>query len=385
MLDRARTAADATALFLKLRRGFVWVFALLGVGGHAVRALADARRWRRAWIRILRHRGQHSAHLSPSPPWRPASARCTAPCSTPTAASRPRPSTRRRSTSSPSSARCLWTVLGVYAFAIGYTVGAWAQLAIVYFAARGGAPEPGAAEPAAMRWREILAKPAVLRGLRRRPGAEHHLHPRLRHPGGTGNGGRPGLLHARRRRAAGAPGEPISNSLLPEIARLRSLLRTREAFRLIDRTSRWRRWLAVSGCAFALAFRKPAIALLFQRGSFTAESTRLVAAVFLGLGPSLIGWSLMELTSRSLFALDRRRLPVIAGAIPLAVNVWCASCSRSSPRSAPLPASRISPIWSSTTSPAAGWWNRSPSSSISIPSATMAPSTRLAPSTSPRS
>ena len=33
-------------------------------------------------------------------------------------------------------ALCLWKFLGVYAFAIGYTAGAWAQLAIVYFAAR---------------------------------------------------------------------------------------------------------------------------------------------------------------------------------------------------------------------------------------------------------
>jgi peptidoglycan biosynthesis protein MviN/MurJ (putative lipid II flippase) len=30
----------------------------------------------------------------------------------------------------------LWRVLGVYGFAIGYAAGAWAQLSIVYFAAR---------------------------------------------------------------------------------------------------------------------------------------------------------------------------------------------------------------------------------------------------------
>src|ERR1019366_9397560 len=34
----------------------------------------------------------------------------------------------------------LWRVLGVYAFAVGYTAGAWAQLAIVWFAARSGLP-----------------------------------------------------------------------------------------------------------------------------------------------------------------------------------------------------------------------------------------------------
>ncbi len=79
--------------------------------------------------------------------------------------------------------------------------------------------------------------------------------------------------------------------------------------------------VAVAGCGFALLFRQPAIALLFQRGSFTAESTDLVASAFLGLGPSLIGWSLMEVLSRSLFALDRKWPPVIASVIPVMVNI----------------------------------------------------------------
>jgi putative peptidoglycan lipid II flippase len=77
----------------------------------------------------------------------------------------------------------------------------------------------------------------------------------------------------------------------------------------------------VAGCGFAIVFREPAIALIFQRGNFTAESTKLVAAVFLGLGPSLVGWSLIEITSRSLFALDRPWPPVIAALIPPLFNV----------------------------------------------------------------
>jgi len=114
---------------------------------------------------------------------------------------------------------------------------------------------------------------------------------------------------------------PISNSLLPEIARLRSLFRLREAFRLIDRTMALTALAAVAGCTFAIVFRRPAIALFFQHGNFTADSTTLVSAVFLGLGPSLVGWSLMEIGSRSLFALNRPWLPVIAAVIPVLLNV----------------------------------------------------------------
>jgi putative peptidoglycan lipid II flippase len=79
--------------------------------------------------------------------------------------------------------------------------------------------------------------------------------------------------------------------------------------------------VAVGGCGFALVFRQPAIRVFFQRGSFTAESTLLVSAVFLGLGPSLLGWSLMEISARSLFALERPWPPVIAALVPLLVNV----------------------------------------------------------------
>jgi putative peptidoglycan lipid II flippase len=108
---------------------------------------------------------------------------------------------------------------------------------------------------------------------------------------------------------------------LPEIARLRSASRGRDALRLIGRTVGLAALVAVAGCAFALTFRVPAIRLLFERGSFTPQSTRMVAAVFLGLGPSLIGWSLIEITARSLFALSRPWPPVIAATIPLLVNV----------------------------------------------------------------
>jgi putative peptidoglycan lipid II flippase len=218
-----------------------------------------------------------------------------------------------------SGALILWKALGVYAFTIGYSVGAWAQLGIVYFAARSGLDAKGAESP--VRWREIVARPAFFMiyagGLAlnitfTRAWATH-----------TGPGMAAALDYCMR--GVSVPlailVNPITNSLLPEIARLRSLSRMRDALRLVDRTLGLAALLAVGGCGFALLFRQEAIALLFQRGSFTAESTRVVSAVFLGLGPSMIGWSLLEVGSRSLFALDRPWPPVIAAAIPVLLNV----------------------------------------------------------------
>ena len=216
------------------------------------------------------------------------------------------------------AALSLWRAVGVYAFAIGYAAGACVQLAVVHYAARNSLQRE---EPLDVRWREVLAKPAFFMVY----AAGIGLNITFTRAYATHVG--PGMAAALEycMRGVGVPlallVNPMANSLLPEIARLKSALRLREAFRLIDRTMALAGLIAVTGCSFALLLRTPAIALLFQRGSFTTESTRLVAAVFLGLGPTLIGWSLLEITSRSLFALDRPWPPVLAAFIPVLVNV----------------------------------------------------------------
>ncbi|HKE29955.1 MAG TPA: lipid II flippase MurJ [Bryobacteraceae bacterium] len=219
------------------------------------------------------------------------------------------------------SALALWKVLGIYGFAIGYTTGAFAQLAVVYFATRRDLVGQASAPDHPFTIREILAKPAFFVVYATGLG----LNMTFSRAWATHAG--PGMAAAFDYclRGVSVPlallVNPISNSLLPEIARLRALFRWREAFRLIDRTIALTALVAVGGCAFALLFRQPAIAIMFQRGEFHRESTLLVSAVFLGLGPSLIGWSLMEISARSLFALDRPWPPVIAALVPVSVNV----------------------------------------------------------------
>lgn len=114
---------------------------------------------------------------------------------------------------------------------------------------------------------------------------------------------------------------PVANSLLPEIARLRGAGKLREAYRLLDSSIGMMAIAAVAACAAGVALRTPVISILFERGSFTAESTLLVSGVFLGFAPGIIGWALLDLIARCLFALDRPRLPIFAALIPLAVNL----------------------------------------------------------------
>jgi putative peptidoglycan lipid II flippase len=213
-----------------------------------------------------------------------------------------------------------WKVLGVYGFAIGYSIGAWVQFAVVYFSARAGLDVRNL-PMCELHWRTIMARPGsiliystilALNITFTRAYATH-----------AGPGMAAALDYCLR--GVTVPMallvSPVSNALLPEIARLRSQARLREAWRLIDKTLALAALAVVVGCAIALVLRTPVIAIMFQRGSFTAESTRLVSAVFLGLGPSLIGWTLLELTSRSLFALDRPWLPTLTVAVPVLVNV----------------------------------------------------------------
>lgn len=214
----------------------------------------------------------------------------------------------------------LWRTAGVYGFAIGYAVGAWMQLGIVYFAARSSLHRDRAPEPD-VHWRALLEKPGsfllyagliALNVIVTRAYATH-----------AGTGMAAALDYSMRCLTVPLAYliTPVSNSLLPEIARLRSRFQFRQAFRLMDKTIALVALVAVAGCAVGVALRQPLISLLFERGSFTAQSTRLVSAVFLGFAPSLIGWSLLELTSRSLFALDRPRLPLRAAAIPVIFNL----------------------------------------------------------------
>jgi putative peptidoglycan lipid II flippase len=316
----ARAGAERAALLIKLRRAFLWVFALIAIGVVSaapwlMRLLApgldpDAVRTAVNLLRIL----------SISTAAAGVAALYTALLYTdrrfaPTAFYQ-----ASLNVFTILAAVSLWKWAGVYAFAIGYSAGACAQLAIVSYVARSQLKVP-VLPKCHLRWGEILGKPAFF--LVYAAGLGLNITFTRAYATHAGSGMAAALEYCIR--CVGVPlallVQPFSNSLLPEIARLRSLSRLWEAGRLIARTMVLAALAAVAVCGLALLLRHIGIMLMFQRGSFTADSTDLVAAVFLGLGPSLVGWSLMEILSRSLFALDHRWPPVIAAFIPVVVNV----------------------------------------------------------------
>ena len=221
----------------------------------------------------------------------------------------------------------LWKVVGIYGFAIGYTCGAFVQFLVVYFPGRGIAGPPGP-RLQAIPWKELLAKPGafiLFAGL-----ISLNIIVTRANATEAGSGMAAAFDYCMRcvNVVIAYLVSPVSNSLLPEIARLGAKNRTREAVRIIEKTTLLIAGVAVAACIFGIVFRKPVIALLFQRGNFTAQSTQMVSGVFLGFAPSIIGWSLLEITSRSLFALNRPWLPLGAAAIPVLTNLLIASILR---------------------------------------------------------
>ena len=173
--------------------------------------------------------------------------------------------------------------MGVYGFAIGYTTGSALQLALTWFFTRSlrSAPRSNLHVPLA----EFLLKPGLFllyAGLI----ASNVVVTRIfaTHAG-------PGMAAAfdycmRCMSVVLAYlVYPVASTLVPEIARLRGTDETSRAYSLIDKGVLLMAVAAVASCALGILLRTPVIALLFQRGNFTPESTRLVSGGLSGLRP----------------------------------------------------------------------------------------------------
>lgn len=79
--------------------------------------------------------------------------------------------------------------------------------------------------------------------------------------------------------------------------------------------------LALPASVGLIVLRTPIIALLFQRGAFTAFSTALTAWALLWYAVGLTGHSLLEVLARSFYALHDTKTPVIVGAAAMLLNV----------------------------------------------------------------
>jgi putative peptidoglycan lipid II flippase len=225
------------------------------------------------------------------------------------------------------SALLFWKFLGPVGFAVGYVAGAALQLCIAWAASRDLVRKAGElrrnvdSEAAVAPLREILATPGMFLAYAGLLAVNIVVTRAFATHAGPGMAAAFDYCLRCVSVVVAYLVYPVANSLLPEIARMRGSLQIRRAYALLDKSIGTMAVIAVLACVVGIAIRTEVIGLLFERGSFTAQSTLLVSGVFLGFAPGIIGWALLDLMSRCLFALDRPKLPMFAGFIPLATNV----------------------------------------------------------------
>ena len=113
---------------------------------------------------------------------------------------------------------------------------------------------------------------------------------------------------------------PLSSSLLTEIAPFRMLHDRRAAWGAIRRAA-VATALASTAIVFLMHWLGPwVVALLFERGRFSAASTSTVSGILSGFFPVLAAWSVLDVMSRSLFSLSRSWIPILAATLALVVN-----------------------------------------------------------------
>ncbi len=210
--------------------------------------------------------------------------------------------------------------LGVFSFVIGFSAGAWLQLAVTHLYS-GPLIAEQVAQPRNLRLTDLLKGPGPVLG--QAMAVELSTAVSRAYASTFGLGMTAAFDYGFRvfRVPLALLVVPLSQSLLPEISSLqRSPNERRAALRSAVRAA----WLAAGiGSAvmvFMMLFCGPIVHLLFERGAFGRSSTEAVATVLLGYMPVMVGRGLFEFLSRALFGMGRFRVPVSGAVAALLVN-----------------------------------------------------------------
>ncbi len=208
-----------------------------------------------------------------------------------------------------------------FGFAAGYAAGAWLQLAAARRIARGSLLARSPSPPGGAQWPKLLAGPAAVLCYSGLIGLNPVVTRALAST--FGSGATAAFDYCLK--LVGAPLAllviPLSSSLLTELAQFRLREDRRAAVAAVTRAALF----TALGAAVIVAVMRSAapwlVALLFERGRFGAQSTATVTSILSGFFPVLITWSVVDVISRSLFALGRPRAPIAAAAAALGVNL----------------------------------------------------------------
>lgn len=80
-------------------------------------------------------------------------------------------------------------------------------------------------------------------------------------------------------------------------------------------------FLAIPASIGLILLRTPLVTIIYQRGAFDTESTKMVAWALLWYAAGLVGHSVVEVVSRAFYALHDTKTPVFVGVAAMSLNV----------------------------------------------------------------
>jgi putative peptidoglycan lipid II flippase len=116
-------------------------------------------------------------------------------------------------------------------------------------------------------------------------------------------------------------GVSVATAALPEVARHAASGALDEMRRTISSSLRMMLMLSVPATVGLMALSSPIVELIFQRGEFTSEGTRMTALALFCYAPGLIGYSAVKIASPTFYALNDSRTPVLVSVGTIALNL----------------------------------------------------------------
>ena len=206
-------------------------------------------------------------------------------------------------------------------FAIGYVAGAWLQLFVNHFYARPlMAQQKGRQEKLSIR--EIVSLPGAI--LVESAANELNVAVSRAYASTFGLGMTTAFEFGFKllRVPAALLVVPLSQALLPElVGNAGNDGHSRDGLRATRKATWLAAGLSAAGFAVMVLIRKPLVSLLFERGEFGEGSTAAVALILLSYAPAMLGRVIAEFLSRLLFAMSKVRVPAVASAVAVVVNL----------------------------------------------------------------
>ena len=117
----------------------------------------------------------------------------------------------------------------------------------------------------------------------------------------------------------------ITNFIFPRLSRL-SAGDNDSAFAETTRTSvGWIIFIITIISALFLALSGPIIKVVFERGAFTADNTKITASALFFYSFGMVGYSICEVLNKSFYAIRDGRTPMFTSIFGVAVNIGCAA------------------------------------------------------------